>query len=78
MTITGGRISALAVAALTFLTLRKSRRQRRRRASQIAIYRSYDEAAADPAFVSDMRAIEVDFDCTVADGLEDGDGERTL
>ncbi|MBB4635753.1 hypothetical protein [Longimicrobium terrae] len=34
------------------------------------LYASYDEAAQDPVFMSELRAIAEEFDITVGDGLE--------
>jgi hypothetical protein len=61
-------IVALGLVPILLLIRKRSRRQRRR-ASRIAIYRSYGIAAADPDFAAEMREIEADYDCTVADGL---------
>ncbi len=35
------------------------------------LYASYAEAAQDPAFIADMRAVSDDFESTVADGLQE-------
>jgi len=47
-------------------------RPERRRALREASYASYDRAGTDPQFIAEMRALEAEFDGTIADGL-DGD-----
>jgi hypothetical protein len=76
MAVTGRRLFSLGVGVLTFLVIRKPSKQQRRRARRDAIHASYDRAGADPDFVAEMRELEADFDCTVADGLDEGEFDR--
>jgi len=63
------KLFSIGVGVLTFLVIRKTSKQQRRRARRDAIHAAYDRAGADPEFVAAMRELETDFDSTVSDGL---------
>jgi Arc/MetJ-type ribon-helix-helix transcriptional regulator len=42
-----------------------------RRSKRAKLYRAYDQAAQDPAFMADMHEVTARFDATSADGLRD-------
>lgn len=47
-------------------------REKLQRAQRAQLYAAYAEAAQDPAFLADMRAVGAAFDRTAADGLTPG------
>jgi hypothetical protein len=65
------KIAGYAAGLLAFLVVRKPPRKQRRRVLRQAIYASYDRAGNDPEFQAEMRALEEEFDGTIADGLDE-------
>jgi hypothetical protein len=60
-------LTGLGLGLLAYFIVRRPSKQQRRRARREAIYRSYDLAAADPAFMAEHEALTREFDGTVAD-----------
>lgn len=61
----------LGIGLLAYFVVRKPSRRERRRALREAIYRGYDLAGDDPAFMAEHLKLTKALDATSSDGLRE-------